>query len=208
MFTVQKTHCHSIVIHSHTQSYIVIHSHTIVSICNTVRKQLCDHCINYCVTIVIIVHCSLFKKVQKCSLFYVHCSLPTAYCLLPTVHCSKKFIVHCSKNVHCSMFKKFKKVQKSFQFRVYSSLLTAYYLLHTVHCSLFAGFSSILSSQSFINLVFPILSILSFQSFQSCLPNTFNLVFPIFHQSCLLLQLSIKNLLCFRLFWYLVVVSL
>ena len=33
-------------------SYIVIHSHTIVSICNAVRKQLCDHCINYCVTIV------------------------------------------------------------------------------------------------------------------------------------------------------------
>ena len=45
----KKTHCHS----------IVIHSHTIVSICNAVRKQLCDHCINYCVTIVIIVHCSL-----------------------------------------------------------------------------------------------------------------------------------------------------
>ena len=43
----KKTHCHS----------IVIHSHTIVSICNAVRKQLCDHCINYCVTIVIIVHC-------------------------------------------------------------------------------------------------------------------------------------------------------
>ena len=42
----KKTHCHS----------IVIHSHTIVSICNAVRKQLCDHCINYCVTIVIIVH--------------------------------------------------------------------------------------------------------------------------------------------------------
>ena len=33
----KKTHCHS----------IVIHSHTIVSICNAVRKQLCDHCY-YC----------------------------------------------------------------------------------------------------------------------------------------------------------------
>jgi len=46
LFTVQK-------------NSLSFNSHTIVSICNAVRKQLCDHCINYCVTIVIIVHCSL-----------------------------------------------------------------------------------------------------------------------------------------------------
>ena len=78
----KKTHCHS----------IVIHSHTIVSICNAVRKQLCDHCINYCVTIVIIVHCSLFT--DYCLLFTDYCLLITVYCLLFTDYCLL-FTVYC-----------------------------------------------------------------------------------------------------------------
>ena len=40
---------------------IVIHSHTIVRLCAEAGEQLCDHCIYYCVTIVIIVLCFWFR---------------------------------------------------------------------------------------------------------------------------------------------------
>ena len=95
----KKTHCHS----------IVIHSHTIVSICNAVRKQLCDHCINYCVTIVIIVHClqvflqSCFLNLVFSILFYQSCFFNLVFSILFYQSCFINLVLSILSSQSCPL---------------------------------------------------------------------------------------------------------